>query len=344
MKRIKRNPEKFDVIDLFDSIGQSINLKFNDPNSKETFLNSISLSLNKSITPIMLFGRRAESMFGYVAASLGKCKLIKKEDCGEVFFNDDAIKIPDYRIITTTEKQYLIEVKNFYGKDSFTKFKLKASYLDELLRYSLLVNVDLQIAIYWSKWNVWTMVAPFDFHNEGDEMTISLADAMKRNQMSILGDITIATLPNIAMRVYADPHMPRHVDKERHIDFTISNIELSCAGQVLSEEIEQHIAFMLIMLGVWEISGPTAKICDENLEYIEFVSAPKDRTTGQAFEIIGQLSGMISSQYKWITAPDGKVARLSPDIETGMLGFQIPEDYKSKSLPLWRFEIQPNYD
>jgi len=57
MKRYKRNPEKFDVIDLFDAIGRDRKLTLNSLNSESVFLDSIrsSLAINKTETMIWRF-------------------------------------------------------------------------------------------------------------------------------------------------------------------------------------------------------------------------------------------------------------------------------------------------
>lgn len=71
MKRIARDPEKFEVIDLFDAISQKRDLKLGDEESERIFLESIKTSLGRYKTPILLHGRRVEAMFGHVAAALG---------------------------------------------------------------------------------------------------------------------------------------------------------------------------------------------------------------------------------------------------------------------------------
>ncbi len=119
MKRIPRDPEKHEVLTLFDAIGKKKNLKLRDKNSEKEFLDSVTTSLarNKN-TPILLHGHRIEAMFGFVLGSLDECLLIKQEDAGETYSGITDIQPPDYRIILKNGDEYFIEVKNCHKTNS----------------------------------------------------------------------------------------------------------------------------------------------------------------------------------------------------------------------------------
>lgn len=53
---------------------------------------------------IAVHGFRTEELFRYVVIGLGRTKVLKKEDAGEVFSNDEEIRIPDYLILLIGEK------------------------------------------------------------------------------------------------------------------------------------------------------------------------------------------------------------------------------------------------
>lgn len=86
MQRIPRDPDKFDAIDLFDALARKHDFKLGDEASQREFICRVSESFSRSKdNPIVIHGRRIEAMFGYVAASLGGCIAIKREDAGEIF-------------------------------------------------------------------------------------------------------------------------------------------------------------------------------------------------------------------------------------------------------------------
>ena len=340
MKKAERNPEKFGVFDLFDSIGQRRGLTLQDETSIQAFLESISLSLKDNSTPTMLYGRHVEAMFGYIAASLGKCSIVKKEDSGDMFLDIGAAKAPDYRIITKDGMQYLVEVKNFRTDDFNANFRVTKTYLNELLQYSKANNALLKIAVYWSRMNLWTLLSSDALQLNDDKYEINLSEAMKYNEMSVLGDVMIATTPDLSIRIYTDKKAPHRIDDNGLADFTIGAVKVFCNGVQVTDKLEQNMAVSLMMYGTWNELPPTAKITENELDYIEFIYKPIEYVEDDGFSSIGIMSSIISNQYKSITAPDGKIEKITPNIDTGMLGFTIPADYKGKNLPLWRFHIQ----
>ena len=113
MKRIKRNPEKFEVIDLFTALGREHGYKLSVKEDVEDFIDRIGSSLKASQeNPNLLHGKRVESLFAHVAGALGNCRLIKQEDSGEAFTTENNIQAPDYKVVLNDGSQYFIEVKN----------------------------------------------------------------------------------------------------------------------------------------------------------------------------------------------------------------------------------------
>ena len=347
INRQPRDPEKFDVLDLFDAIGRDKKYVLGDEKDEAAFVDIISNALSVNKTPTMVYGRRVEAMFAYMAASLGKCALVKKEDCGDVFVGDDDIEIPDYRIILNSDsgEQMLVEVKNYHQKNAFNEYSMNVDYLDGLSRYAALVKTNLRIAIYWSKWCIWTLVSPDDFERNEMKAVISLSTAMKRNQMSALGDVVIGTTPPLIIRIYPDKQQPHNITKDDTAEFTISKVEMLCKNTPITVESEQRVAFALMLFGDWAENNMirTSHHSENEIEYIEFSYSPQEYDDRPGFCMVNALSTIISRQYGQLTAPDGKVQRLSPNIAPGMLGFVIPEGYKGKALPLWRFHLEPNY-
>lgn len=346
INRYARNPEKFDVIDLFDAIGRDKKLILGDEQDEAKFVDIVSNALSNRKSNTMIYGRRVEAMFAYMVASLGRCLLIKKEDSGDVFVDDITINIPDYRIVLEGGKQILVEVKNYRPKSNFSGYSLRTEYLCGLSKYADLMQTDFKVAVYWSKWNLWTLLSANDFENKGGNSTISFSCALKRNQMFALGDVSIGTTPPLSIRLHADKNQPHSISENNLADFTIGKTELLCNNRLITDANEQRIAFALIQFGEWEESTAVVTVSDvkKDIDYIEFSYTPVQDDKLQGFSIVGTSSTIISRQYGCFTAPNGDVERLSPDIEPGLLGFIIPQDYKGIALPLWRFRVEPNSD
>jgi len=337
INRLHRNPEKYDVIDLYDAIGRDKGYRLGNPEDMAEFSAVVTDALSSAQSPIMVHGRRVEAMFSYITASLGKSTLIKKEDCGDVFSADLDLKIPDYRVVLNSGEQLLVEVKNCHHK---REFKLEKSYIESLEKYSKLMCVDLFVAVYWSKWQMWTLVAVNAFDVVGKKMLLNFETAMGRNQMARLGDIWVGTKVPLSVRIFPSGECP--VSVEGVVNFNIGDVQLFCCGTPISDEQEKQIALTLMLYGGWAEFEKIqcADESPETLEYIEFSYSPAQRADeGQGFEIVGAVSTVISRQYGNITAPKGIVERLSADINPEKLGFLIAEGHECKALPLWRFHF-----
>ena len=214
MKRIPKDPEKFEAIKLFDAMGRKYGFDMHDEDATDKFLRKIltSLETDKS-NPIVIHGRRSEEMFGYVAASLGKCRLIKQEDEGEVYVDDpQATVIPDYRIVTSSGEEFLVEVKNFYQKkDPRLPYVVKNDYRGKLLRYGGLACRPIKLAIYWNLWNIWTLTDLNRLQKSDNDPFLDMYHAMKWNEMATLGDAMIGTKSPLTFRLTADPTEKREL-------------------------------------------------------------------------------------------------------------------------------------
>lgn len=256
-----------------------------------------------------------------------------------MFVDDDSICVPDYRIVLDNSEQLLVEVKNYYQKSSFKTYSMNTSYLDGLLRYAALMNTELRIAIYWTIWAIWTLVSPNDFERKESKAVISLTTAIMRNQMSILGDVFIGTVPPLSLRIYTDKQKPHSISEDGTSILTIGKVEILANNIPITLESEQRIAFALMQYGNWKETNKvvTTKQSPKEVDYIEFSYFPEEYDESQGISIIGSLSTIISRQYGYLTAPKGKIRCLSPDVEPGTLGVNIPEGYEGEALPLWRF-------
>src|SRR6266542_3694469 len=115
MKRVKRNPMRFETLDLFGRFHRDLSRDWNDPAVIDEFFSEYRTALQGRLKED-LHGALNEPMFENVVARLGHVKLIKKEDTGGDFFHahsfSEGLQLPDYRILLPDDRQILVEVKN----------------------------------------------------------------------------------------------------------------------------------------------------------------------------------------------------------------------------------------
>lgn len=342
MKRIRRDPGKFEVLNLFASLGRREGLILGDKESEARFLERISASLlhNKD-NPALLHGLRTQDLFQYVAASLGKCLLIKQEDTGELLVSSEDLQPPDYLMVLHDKTRLFVEVKNCHKKYPPCKFTFTEKYMLKLMRYANLQNTDLKIAVYWSAWNLWTLLSAYQLEQKNGKYSITMTYALQINQMITLGDFSVGTIPPLVLRIVADKNKPRSIGKDGFGKFTIGGIEFLCCGKKITDKRDQRYAFYFMLYGNWQSAEPVANIEDNKLVSIDYVVQPEERNHRQKFELLGFISSMISRRYRALASTSSPGEKLSIAAEPDSLGVKIPTDYKGKELPLWRFRIKP---
>lgn len=343
MKRLPRDPIRFDLINAFAEFGRLEKISLSDPSiATEGFVERIRESVHGSLSnEALLHGLRTESMFEALVVSLGAVEFIKQEDSGEIYASDERLKTPGFRLVLSDGSQMLVEVKNCYQKNDARRiFELDEDYLEGLFRYSKLMGCDLLLAVHWASWNIWTLVRPESFQSSGKKRTLDMLDAVKANHMAILGDYSIGTTFPLSLVMHADKTMPRTIGQDRTATFTIGKVELFCAGRLLTDPAEKRIATYLMFYGRWDYSVEP-KIVKNEIEAVEHRWVPEEDHQ-QGFEFVGSLSDMFSTFYKVATQNEGRVAKLRLDVNPGSLGRLIPEDFTGDNLPLWRVRLQPS--
>lgn len=343
MKRIRKGSPKFDLMRLLDQYARGINASIRDEGHHQGFMEELAGQLNRNKDNDILFhGLRVQAMFVYVAAALGNCKMLKEEDAGEIHSVDEVVNVPDFRLITRDDRELLVEVKNFHSKDHEAPFAMNAKSASGLARYSDLFCRELFIAIFWSVPKLWTLVPLRRIAISSGEVRLFIEDAVRWNHMHLLGDRMIGTLPNLGLRLFSDSTKPRRVGEGGETSFTIGRAELFCGETAIDDPAEQEIAWILLSYGEWPAKESAAEIQDGELISFGFVAKPRERSNpDQEFEIVGTLSTMISRLYNDITAPSGKIERLSTDAEPMRFDSLIPAEYAGSKLRLWRFTVQP---
>lgn len=344
MKRRQRDPEKFDLLRLLDAFAQARGLKINEPEDQAAILEVLTKAVSQAPkNEALMHGTRVEAMFGYVASALGYCVLVKEEDAGELYSMPSDVIVPDYRLLTLEDYEFLVEVKNCHETDMKHQYRLTQTYFEALCKYAALFKLDLKIAIYWSQFRLWSLVPAKAFEFDGSSYSLSMFQCMKRSEMNLLGDAMVGTVPPLIFRLLSHPDEPRTINSNREVAFIIGGVQLFCGDREIKDSFEKKLAWFLLRYGDWDTSEDEVEIRENKLIWVQVV-ANKERVEGQEFATLGFLSRMISAQFNELTTEEGEIMRLAPTPDPSELGLVIPKDYTGSGLPLWRFIMSPNYE
>ena len=348
MKRHPEDRDQFSLLKSLDDFARTRGLSITDPVTRDQLVEVLGASIQGNVSKASrLHGLHTQSMFAYMAAAMGACQLIGEEDSGALFDLNGDVQRPDFRVITRDGTQMLVEVKNFHPKNPLQKLRLDGGYLRSLERYAELNAVPLKLAIYWSRWNVWTLLDANRLDSTQRTITIGMPEAYTHNEMHLLGDCMIGTEPPMSFRLYADKEKPRRITADGKAGFTVARACLCSAGVDVVDPVEKRIGYFLLQNGSWHESEEHAEINDGLVEYFELrffpAPPPDDEPDPQRFRSVGFLSQMIASQYIRSTSQSGKITTLSPKKGPDQFGIIIPDDCKGEALKLWRFTMLPKH-
>lgn len=342
MHRVKRQPSIFGTVDLADQVALEFNVPLDRLSEKFSFE---SATRRASDDQPLMYGRRAERIFEYVVASLGKADLITAEDGSAPLYSGSEVQAPDYFVSLKTGKKFFVEVKNTQPKNLHTAVNFGKAYLSRLKKYAELKGHPLLIAVYWNGLSTWTINKVEDFETKNETINLRFIDALQKNIAGDFGDRMIATVPPLTCRIYADANCPSSIENDSQAKFTINSFRFYTEQKEILNERERQIAFYLMFHSSWTEDTPVATMDGDRVKYIE-INARQScaRSTEQEFEFLGSLGGMVSNYYKWLTTADEKIIRLTPQLTPSQLAPGFDDAYQGEVLRIWQFELQPSYE
>jgi len=346
MKRIFRDPMRFDGFELFAKYAAQQKCSISEPKHLQSFLADFKKTIEQTlVTKAHLYGRRTENLFETIVAGLGKVVLLKQEDQGDLYFSENhEVALPDFRAVLENNTQLLIEVKNHYQEKGSEPLVFKTEYLERLEHYGKLMGCEVLAAVYWHAWNMWTLVSLTTFKRGPEEASLDIGDAFGNNRMSDLGDVWLGTKPPLVLQIETD-----ETNREGDIrSLTIHNTKMFSGGVEVTEPAERRIAFALMLYGRWEGSEPTPVMKDGKVVAIEYEFSPAQEqrmriASGkqQEFDMVEYLSGIISQMFRAATSDDAGLIGTRVPFSPGEYGNLVPQGYKGKSLLLWQLSMQP---
>jgi hypothetical protein len=320
------------------------------------FGDAVELSLKASAkADHRVRGLRAESLFVSVVAGIGKVRLIKAEDCGDLYFTGDDVGVPDFRIVTEDANQLLVEVKVVPRDGTFNaQLKMSDTYVQRLVRYATHVGAELCFAIFWEGIGAWTLnrLKAFVPGSIGTQRwSIKYPRALATSEMALLGDCTVATRAPLRFRVLLDPDKSDPMPPGSLGKFTVTLKGL----QLLSQErplrgLAAQIAWRLLWYGGWDEVEQESHYEADRLLWVDHVIGPPgwDEEPPEADQpvFVASLSAMISNAYLRGAKHTIHSTTKGGVLEPGYMGNFIPSDFLSLKLdlPLYLFRFEPNYD
>ncbi|WP_241649907.1 hypothetical protein [Rosenbergiella collisarenosi] len=253
---------------------------------------------------------------------------------------------PDYRIILKDRRHIFVEVKNFNADDVTDDYRLKKSYSDKVEKYGELHGIPVYYAIYIRMLRRWALVPRSSMKELEREHSLTPASTLAKSEMCLLGDLSIATEPNLVLELIPDRTKEVSVSPEGIAHFTIDRIKMHCNDREVTDTFEMNTAFHLMRYGEWLCPESEAIFTDGQLESIRYTFSPEDDENykRQGFDFIGTLSALVTSAFNEQTVRDSQVRSVDTQQNVRVFTVTIPDGYKGEGLPLWRFSMRPNFE
>jgi hypothetical protein len=182
------------------------------------FIGQIESSKFKNNISRFFRGYSIEDKFRYLFSALPWLKLVHSLDQNQLpLQSKDIYQVPDYIILYETStksiRPIIIEVKLVKGDKQ--SVKVMSKQLDACVRYARGLNVILLYAIFWEKYQLWTLNTIENFEQKTKTHKITLLNAAKNDLSVLLGDFTFIVNRSIYRKTICDksvtdPSTPKH--------------------------------------------------------------------------------------------------------------------------------------
>ena len=330
----------FDLLASVAAFAREDAIALNDPSLVERFVADATPKLEKALADATLIhGSRTERLFEATVLSLGHFRLLKTEDVGRVHAAVTC-RAPDFRIVLGDGEQWLVEVKNVRSQEPFKqKTQMSAAYLASLQMYADMVGTPLKLAIFWSLWNIWTVISPDRFRRPNGGLRVTMKDAVLANESGRLGEVIIMTKAPLRLVLGAAADMPHSLSAEGLANFIIGSAKLYSGDVELTDPRDRKLAEVLLFYGEWPTEGPLAITDGGEFAGVQFVAAPEE-PSDQGWDGIGWASRVFRRYYAEQTTDGDQVIQLHGEAAPQWFAPLSNWDFKNSKLPLLLGQIQ----
>ena len=230
----------------------------------KNFIDQIDNSDFKANIERFFRGYRVEDNFNILFSAIPWVKLI--HDLGQEqlpFHSKHFYQVPDFLIFFETGKNgikpLLLEVKSVTGDSQGLEVMTKQ--LNSSIEYSKVVNIPFLYAIYWEKYQTWTLNAVENFEIKTKQHKIKIFEAFKNDLSIILGDLTFIIAKPIFRKTICDKSITDST-KPQHQDFGVilsDSISLDNNEYFDIESIESAIIDSSIKMRVIDVKKEGTK-------------------------------------------------------------------------------------
>ncbi|MEK8122674.1 hypothetical protein WOB59_06225 [Methylocystis sp. IM4] len=217
--------------------------------------------------------------------------------------------------------------------------RMSAAYLASLQAYADMVGTPLKLAIFWSRWNIWTVISPDRFRTRNGGLRVTMKDALLANESERLGEVIIMTKPPLRLVLGAATDMPRSLSPEGLANFIIGSAKLFSGDVELIDPRDRKLAEVLLFYGEWSTEGPLAVTDGGEFAGVEFVATPEE-PSDQGWDGIGWASRIFSRYYAAQTIDGDQVIQLHGNAAPEWFAPLSDWDFKNSKLPLLLGRIQ----
>ncbi|UPT97741.1 hypothetical protein J4G48_0006500 [Bradyrhizobium barranii subsp. apii] len=330
----------FDLLASVAAFAREHAIALNDPSLVERFIADAGPKLKEALVdPTLIHGWRTERLFEATVLSLGRFRLLKTEDAGRVHAVG-TFRAPDFRVVLDEGEQWLVEVKNVRIRDPFKQeTRMSAAYLASLQAYADMVGTPVKLAIFWSLWNIWTVISPDRFRTQNGGLRVTMKDAVLANESERLGEVIIMTKPPLRLVLGAATDMPRSLSPEGLANFIIGSAKLFSGDVELTDPRDRKLAEVLLFYGEWSTEGPLAVTDGGEFAGVEFVATPEE-PSDQGWDGIGWASRIFSRYYAAQTIDGDQVIQLHGEAAPEWFAPLSDWDFKNSKLPLLLGRVQ----
>ena len=237
-------------------------------------------------------------------------------------------------------EQWLVEVKNVRSQEPFKqKTQMSAAYLASLQMYADMVGTPLKLAIFWSLWNIWTVISPDRFRRPNGGLRVTMKDAVLANESGRLGEVIIMTKPPLRLVLGAATDMPRSLSAEGLANFIIGSAKLYSGDVELTDPKDRKLAEVLLFYGEWSTEGPLAITDGGEFAGVQFVATPEE-PSDQGWDGIGWASRIFSRYYAAQTIDGDQVIQLHGETAPEWFAPLSDWNFKNSKLPLLLGRVQ----
>lgn len=356
VKRLPRRPEQIETLNFHAAVdvpAPGEQRRVSDPARVEATVAQFEAGLRDSLeSPSRIRGWISDQLFGLVASDLGGCKLVKQEDAGVLFYEDE-VKLPDWRLTLLSDRNILVEVKAEDDSHPLVS-KLRLAEVARLKTYAELNGCPLYIAVHWVAMSMWTLVPIDDYVRVVDHFEIDLETAFRRNHMcSLLNDRMLGLRPPLEFRLTmqevpdedgaTDVESEPAEDSTKKLSLVTTGVRMLAGGEEMVENDETALVWFLLQHARWPCEEKMEDAGDGVWEMV-FTMAPDESHAEQGFDVIGALSELYTRMfYSGTTSLEDETTKLSIDVAPGILPRLVPTDLKSDRLPLWHLHIDPTH-